>query len=183
MSGDLSAVVVFRNNTLKLIFWIQDPADFPICLLCVQPLPTEEYCGDTVGCVCHFHAVQKPTGAQTGVVVLHPDFLQFSHVEHFQNEAVRLLALEKVTKLLPQLTAARVPVGAVNGDENVGVRSSSFLITSDHDYLILDGYKASSFTGKALDGLGALESQELIPFRRERDGRVTAEDVPGKVRR
>lgn len=111
--------------------------------------------------------------------MLHPDFLQLSHVQHLQQETVRLLTLEEVAELLPQLPTARISIGAVDGDENVGVRPRSLLVACDHDDLVFDGHQAPSLTGKALQGLCALEGQEIVPLRRERDEGFAGEEVPG----
>ena len=167
------------SNTFFLIFRVEDPEDLPVSPLSVQPLPAEKDGGDAVGRVGDLHAVQQPAGTQTGVVVLHPDFLQLSHVQHLQQEAVRLLALEEVAELLPQLPTARIPIGAVDGDEHVGIGPRSLLVACDHDDLVLDGHQASSLTGKALQGLCALEGQEIVPLRRKRDEGIAGEEVPG----
>lgn len=147
--------------------------------LAVQPFPTEEDGGDAVGRVGDFHAVQQPARFHARVVVLQPHLLQFSHVQHFQQESVRPAAFEEVAKLLAQLAAARVPVGAVDGDENVGVRSRPLLVARDDNDLVLDGHQTTGLAGKALDGLCALKRQELVSLRGQRDPGVAAEDVPG----
>lgn len=144
----------------------------------VQPLPTEEDGGDAVGRVGDFHAVQQPARVHARVVVLHPDLLQLPHVQHFQQESVRPPAFEEVAKLLPQLAAARVPVGAVDGDENVGVRAGPLLVPRDDDDLVLDGHQTPGLAGEALDGLCALKRQELVSLVGQRDAGVAAEDVP-----
>lgn len=136
-----------------LVFRVEDPGYQPVGPLSVQPLPTQEDGGDAIGCVGDFHAIQQPAGVRASVVVLHPDLLQLAHVQHFQQEPVRLLAFEKVTKLLPQRPLARISIGAVDGDETVGVRTGSLLISRDDDDFVLDGHEASRFTGEALDGL------------------------------
>lgn len=145
----------------------------------VQPLPTEEDGGDAVGRVGDLHAVQQPARVHARVVVLHPDLLQLSHVQHFQQESVRPPAFKEVAKLLAQLAAARVPVGAVDGDENVGVRARPLLVSRDDDDLVLDGHQTSGLAGEALDGLCALKRQELVSLRGQRDAGIAAEDVPG----
>lgn len=110
--------------------------------------------------------------------MLHAEFLHLSHVQHFQQEAIRLLPFEEVAKLLPQLPAARISVGAVDGDENIGVGSCSLLVTCDDDDLVLNGDQASSFAGEALKCLGALEGHWVVSLSGERDESVAAEDVP-----
>lgn len=165
-----------------LVFRVQGSGDLSVRPISVQPLPTEEDGGDTVGRVRDLHTVQQPAGAQAGVIVLHSYLLQLSHVQHLQQETVRLLTFKKVAKLLPQLPAARVAVGAVDGDENVGICARSLLVARDDDDLVLDGHQASSFAGEALDGLCALEGEEIVPLWRERDEGVAAEDVPGGER-
>lgn len=162
----------------SLIFRVEDPGNVSISPFGVQPLPTEEDGGDSVGRVGDLHAVQQPARLHAGVVVLHPDLLQLSHVQHFQQESVRPPTFEEVAKLLPQLTAARVPVGAVDGDGNIGVRARPLLIARDDDDLVLDGHQASGLAGKALDGLCALKRQELVSLWAQRDPGVAAEDVP-----
>lgn len=145
----------------------------------VQPLPTEEDGGDAVGRVGDFHAVQQPARVHARVVVLHPDLLQLAHVQHFQQEPVGAPALEEVAKLLPQLAAARVPVRAVDGDGNVGVRARPLLVARDDDDLVLDGHQTPGFAGEALHGLCALKGQEVVSLVGQGDAGVAAEDVPG----
>lgn len=111
--------------------------------------------------------------------MLHADLLQLPHVQHFQHESVRPPAFEEVAKLLTQLAAARVPVGAVDGHENIGVRARPLLVARDDDDLVLDGHQASGLAGEALDGLCALKSEEPVSLRGQRDPGVAAEDVPG----
>lgn len=145
----------------------------------VQPLPPEEDGGDAVGRVGDLHPIQQPPRVHTRVVVLHSDLLQLSHVQHFQQESVRPPAFEEVAKLLPQLASTRVPVGTVDGDENVGVRARPLLVARDHDDLVLDGHQTPGLAGEALDGLCALKCEELVSLRGQRDAGVAAEDVPG----
>lgn len=175
MREEISAM---GNNTF-LVFRVKDSDDLPVSPFSVQPLPTQEDGCYTIGCIGYFHAIQQPAGTETRVIMLYPNFLQLSHVQHFHQETVRLLTFKKVAKLLPQLPAARISIGAIDGDENVGICPCSLLIACDDDDLILDGHQASSFTGEALDGLCALKGQEIIPFWRERDEGIAAEDVPG----
>lgn len=161
-----------------LIFWVEDPGNVSVSPFGVQPLPTEEDGGDAVGRVGDLHAIQQPARVHARVVVLHPDLLQLPHVQHFQQESVRPPAFEEVAKLLPQLAAARVPVGAVDGDINVGVRARPLLLARNDDDLVLDGHQTSGLAGEALDGLCALKRQELVSLRGQRDPGVAAEDVP-----
>lgn len=177
--GEITLQWEFLWIILFLVFRVENPGDLPVSPLNVQPLPTEEDSSDAIGCVSDFHAIQQPARAQTRVVVLHPNFLQLSHVQHFQQETVRLLTFEKVAKLLPQLPTAWISIGAIDSDENIGISACSLLITRDDDDLVLDGHQASSFTGEALDGLCALEGQEIIPLWGEWDEGITNEDVPG----
>lgn len=161
-----------------LIFWVEDPGNVSVSPFGVQPLPTEEDGGDAVGRVGDFHTIQQPARVHARVVVLHSDLLQLPHVQHFQQESVCPPAFEEVAKLLPQLAAARVPVGAVDGDENVGVRARPLLLARNDDDLVLDGHQTSGLAGEALDGLCALKRQELVSLRGQRDPGVAAEDVP-----
>lgn len=163
----------------SLIFRVEGPGNVSVSPFGVQPLPTEEDGRDAVGRVGDFHAIQQPARVHARVVMLHPDLLHLSHVQHFQQESVRLPAFEKVAKLLPQLAAARVPVGAVDGDENVGVRARPLLVARDDDDLVLDGHQTSGLASKALDGLCTLKCQELVSLGGQRDPGVAAEDVPG----
>lgn len=162
-----------------LIFWVEDPGNPSVGPFGVQPLAAEEDGGDAVGRVGDLYPVQQPARVHAPVVVLHPDLLQLSHVQHFQQEPVRPPALEEVAELLAQLAAARVPVGAVDGDEDVGVRPRPLLVARDDDDLVLDGHQASGLAGEALHGLSALECEELVSFGGQGDPGVAAEDVPG----
>lgn len=162
-----------------LVLRVEDSKDLSISLVYVQPLPTAEDGGDTDGCVGDFHAIQQPTGTEARVVVLYPNFLQLSNVQHLQVETVGLLTFEKVAKLLPQGLASSISVRAVDSDENVGICTCALLISGYDDDLILDGHQALSFTGEALDGLCALKVPEIIPLCREGDVCVATEKVPG----
>lgn len=102
---------------------------------------------------------------QARIVVLHSHLLQLSHVQHLQHEAVRPISLEEVAQLLPQPSPTRIAVGAEDGDEDVGVGARSFLVARDDDNLVLDGHQAAGLAGKALDGFGALEGQEVVSLR------------------
>lgn len=174
----LVSLKFFGPGIKILIFWVEDPGELPVRPLGVQPLPAEEDGGDAAGRVGDLHAVQQPAGTEAAVVVLHAHLQQLPHVQHLQQEAVRLLALEKVAELLPQLPAARVAVGAVDGEEDVGVGARPLLVARDDDDLVLDGHQAAGLAGEALHGLCALKGQEFVPLWREGDLGVANEDVP-----
>lgn len=110
--------------------------------------------------------------------MLHLNFLQLPHVQHFQQETVCVPSFKKVPKFLTQLPAARISIGAVDRDENIGICACSFLIARNDDDLVLDGHQASSFAGEALNGLCALEGQEIVPLWREWDSGIANKDVP-----
>lgn len=96
--------------------------------------------------------------------MLHFDPQQLPEVQHLHNEAVCSPSLKEVAELLPQMTLARVTVDAVDGDENVGVRAGPFYIPGDDDDFVLDRDQVADFAREALDGLEALECQELVLF-------------------
>lgn len=111
--------------------------------------------------------------------MFYPDFLQLPHVQHFHRETVCLPTFKKVTKLLTQLPATRISIGAIESNENIGIGSCTLFITCDDDDLIFDRYQASSFACKALDGLCALNGDEIVPLRRKRNEGIAFEKVPG----
>lgn len=119
-----------------------------------------------------------PPAVGAAVVVLHLDPLQLPEVQHLQDEAVRAASLKKVAELLPQLTPARVSVGAVDGEEDVGVGARTLHIPGDHDDFVLDRHQVADFAGEALDGLEAFERQELLLFSCQRDLCVAVEEIP-----
>lgn len=157
---------------------MEDPGELPIRPLGVQPLSAEEDGGDAAGCVGDLHTVQQPAGTQATVVVFHTNLQQLPHIQHLQQEAVRLLALKKVAELLPQLPAARVTIGTINGEKDVGVSTCPLLVASDDDDLVLHRHQAAGLAGEALHGLCALEGQEFVPLWRKGDLCIANEDVP-----
>ena len=160
------------------VFGVNNPEDLSVRLLGVQPLPTHKDGGDPVGGVGDLHAVQQPARTQACVVVLHLHPEQLTHVQHLQDKAVRLLALKQVSKLLPELPAARVTVGAVERDEDVGVGAGALLVRRDDDDLVLDRHQAAGLAGEALHRARALEGHELVPLGREWDLSVARKNVP-----
>lgn len=161
---------------------VEHAHDLPVGLAGVQPLPALEDCCHRVGRVRHLHALQVPPAVAAAVVVLHLDPQQLPEVQHLQDEAVRAASLEKVAQLLPQLPLARVAVGAVDGEEDVGVGARTLRVPGDHDDFVLDRHQVADFAGEALDGLEALERQELVPFGCQRDLCVAVEEIPEEQR-
>lgn len=157
---------------------MEDPGKLPICPLGVQPLSAEEDGGDAAGCVSDLYTVKQPAGTQATVVVFYTHLQQLPHIQHLQQEAVCLLALEKVAELLPQLPTARVTIGTINGEKDVGVSTRPLLIAGDNDDLVLDGHQAAGLAGEALHGLCTLEGQEFVPLWRKGDLGIANEDVP-----
>lgn len=161
---------------------MENPDNLPVSLLGVQPLPTEEYCGYAIGRVGDFHPFKHPSRAEARIIVLHSNSLQLSHVQHLKQETISLPTFEKIAKPLPQLPTTRVAIGAVDGDENIGICSCSLLVACDNEDLILDGDQAARLTGKALNDLFTLKAEELIPLWREGNEGIADEDVPKKRR-
>lgn len=96
--------------------------------------------------------------------MLHLDPQELPEVQHLQNKAVRSASLEKVAELLPQWTPSWIPVDAIDGNEDVGVGACTLHVPCDHYDFVLDRHQVTDFAGKALDGLEALERQELVLF-------------------
>lgn len=165
------------------VFWVDHSSNLSVRSLGVQPFSTVENCGDTIGCVGDFHPLQQPPGAEARVVMLHSYSLQIAHVQHFYHKPIRLPAFKEVAKPLPQLPAAWISVGAVDGDKNIGICSCSLFITCDDDDFVLDGYQATSFACKTLNGLCALKGQVIISLWREWDKGIAVEDVPKETRK
>lgn len=157
---------------------VEHALDLPVGLASVQPLAALEDGRDRVGRVGHLDALQVPAAAGAAVVVLHLDPQQFAEVQHLHEEAVRAPPLEQVAELLPQLTPARVAVGAEDGDENVGVRASSFDVPGEDDDFVLDRDEFTDFAGEAFDRLETLEGHELVFFGCQRNFSVTVEEIP-----
>ena len=165
---------------MALVLWIEHSLDLPVRLGHVQPLPTLEDGGHRVGGVGHLDTLQEPAGGRARVVVLHSDPEQLAHVQHLQNEAVRVAALEKVPELLPKLPLARVPVDAVYGDEDVGVGAGLLHVPGHDDDFVPDGHQVAHLARKALDGLVGLKRLELVLLSRQGNPRITVEEIPVK---
>lgn len=152
------------SQTSSSVPRVEDALDLPVGLAGVQPLPAVEDGGDRVGGVGHLDALQIPAAVGAVVVVLHFDPQQLPEVQHLHHKAVRAASLEQVAELLPQRPLARVAVDAKDGDENVGVRASSFHVPGDDDDFVLDGDELADFAGEALDRLETLKGHELVFF-------------------
>lgn len=161
---------------------MENSDNLSVSLLGVQPLPTEKNRGYAIGRVGDFHPFKHPSRSEARIIVLHSNSLQLSHVQHLKQETISLPTFEKIAKPLPQLPTTRIAIGAIDGDENIGICSCSLLVACDDKDLILDRHQAASLTGKALDYLFTLKTEELIPLWRERDEGIADEDVPKKSR-
>lgn len=170
----------FPEKVSLLVFWMENSDNLSVSLLGVQPLPTEKNGGYAIGRVGDFHPFKHPSRAEARIIVLHSNSLQLSHVQHLKQETISLPTFEKIAKPLPQLPTTRIAIGAIDGDENIGICSCSLLVACDDEDLILDRHQAASLTGKALDDLFTLETEELIPLWREGDEGIADEDVPIK---
>lgn len=162
----------------SLISGVEHSLNLPVGLLTVQPLSTLEDGCHWVGCVGHLHTLQVPPTVGAAVVVLHFDPQQLPEVQHLHNKTVCSASLKQVAELLPQMTLARVTVDAVDGDENIGVRSGPFYIPGDDDDFVLDRDQVADFAREALDGLEALECQELVLFGCQGDLCIAVEEIP-----
>lgn len=114
--------------------------------------------------------------------MLHAHSEQIAHVQQFQNKPVGLPALKQVAELLAELPSTGIAVGAEDGDEDVGVGSRAFLVTSHDDDLVFYGHEALGLAGKTLDEFGALEGLELVSFGGKSNGGVTLKDIPERER-
>ena len=110
--------------------------------------------------------------------MLHGDPEQLAHVQHLQDEAVRVAALEKVPELLPELPLARVSVDAVYGDEDVGVGAGLLHVPGHDDDLVPDGNQVAHLAREAFDGLVGLKGLELVLLGCQGNLGVAVEEVP-----
>lgn len=154
------------------------PTDQPIPSIFIQPLPTGKYGGDASGRVGDLHPLHQPARGEASVVVLDPDLLQLPHVQRFQVEPVGFASLKEVPELVLQGAAPRVPVEAVDGDEDIGVGARALLEARDHNGLVLDWHQAPGLAGKALRDLGTLEDFVVPPLVPQGDLHVAPEEVP-----
>lgn len=115
---------------------------------------------------------------EAAAVVLHSDPQQLPEVQHLQNKAIGSPSLEEVAEALAQMALARVPVHAVDGDENVGIRAAVLHVPGDDDDFVLDGDQFADFAREALDGLEALECEEFVLFGCQGDLCIAVEEIP-----